>query len=117
MASIRSFEELKIWQKSQDLAVVIYQQFAELKDFGFKDQIQRAAVSMSNNIAEGFDRNTNKEFARFLYIAKASSAEVKSMLYLAERLNYLEPVICQELRDKTDEISKMIHGLIKSLSQ
>ena len=69
MASIKSFEELKVWQKSQDLAVVIYQQFAELKDFGFKDQVQRAAVSISNNIAEGFDRNTNKEFARFLYIA------------------------------------------------
>jgi len=116
MASIKSFEELIVWQKAQDLAVTIYQQLAELKDFGFKDQIQRAAVSISNNIAEGFDRNTNKEFVRFLYIAKASSAEVKSMLYLAERLDYLEVGICQELRDKADEISKMIRGLIKSIT-
>ena len=117
MASIKSFEELKVWQKSQDLAVVIYQQFAELKDFGFKDQIQRAAVSISNNIAEGFDRNTNKEFARFLYIAKASTAEVKSMLYLGERLNYLDATVSTQLREESDEVSKMIRGLIKSISQ
>jgi len=117
MASIKSFEELLVWQKAQDLAVAIYQQFTELKDFGFKDQIQRAALSISNNIAEGFDRNTNKEFARFLYITKASSAEVKSMLYLAERLNYLDATVSIQLREQSDEVSKMIRGLIKSISQ
>lgn len=116
MASIKNFEELKVWSKAQDLAVDIYKQFAELRDYSFRDQIRRAAVSISNNIAEGFDRDTNKEFVRFLYIAKASAAEVKSMLYLAERLDYLNPVTANQLRQKTDEISKMTRGLIKSIT-
>ena len=116
MASIKSFEELKVWQKAQDLAVVIYKQFSEFNDYAFKDQIRRAAVSISNNISEAFDRDTNKEFIRFLYIAKASAAEVKSMLYLAERLDYLNPTISEQIRQKADEISKMIGGLIKSIS-
>ena len=116
MATIKRFEDIMAWQKAQDLAVDIYKQFADLKDYAFKDQIQRAAVSISNNIAEGFDRNTNKEFARFLYIAKASAAEVKSMLYLAERLDYLNSTMCGQLRHRADEISKMIGGLIRSIS-
>ena len=116
MATIKSFEELKVWQRAQDLAVDIYKQFADLKDYAFRDQICRAAVSISNNIAEGFDRKTNKEFIRFLYIAKGSSAEVKSMLYLAEELEYLTTTESQQLRDKSDEISKMIRGLMKSIT-
>ncbi len=116
MESIKNFEELKVWSKAQDLAVDIYKQFAELKDYSFKDQIQRAAVSISNNIAEGFDRDKNKEFVRFLYIAKASATEVKSMLYLAERLDYLNSITANQLWQKTDEISKMTRGLIKSIN-
>ena len=116
MASVKNFEELKVWSKAQDLAVDIYQQFIELKDYSFKDQIQRATVSISNNRTEGFDRDTNKEFVRFLYIAKASAAEAKSMLYSAERLDYLNPVTADQLRQKTDEISKMTKGLIKSIN-
>lgn len=86
--TIQRFEDIIAWQKAQDLAVKIYGEFGYSRDFSFKDQICRAVVSISNNIAEGFDRNTtSKEFVRFLLISKGSCAEVKSMLYLAIKLN------------------------------
>ncbi len=66
---IQKFEDIIAWQKAQDFAVNIYSNFKELKDFGFKDQICRAVVSVSNNIAEGFERNSDAEFKRFLYIS------------------------------------------------
>jgi four helix bundle protein len=113
---IQKFEDLIAWQKAQDLAVTIYQNFSQNKDFSFKDQICRAAVSISNNIAEGFDRNSKKEFVRFLYIAKASCSEVKSMLYLAKRLNYSNQGILESLIQNSDEISRILRGLINSLS-
>ncbi len=113
---VRKFEDLLVWQKAQELAVQSYQLFGGLKDFSFKDQICRATVSISNNIAEGFERSTNKDFIRMLYIAKGSAAEVKSMLYLAERLNYIEAEVTEQLRSQAEEISKMIRGLIKSIS-
>lgn len=74
---VTSFEDLIAWQKAQDLAVLIYGEFKEIRDFSFKDQICRAAVSVSNNIAEGFERHTNKDFIRFLFIARGSCSEVK----------------------------------------
>ena len=86
---IQKFEDIIAWQKAQDLTVEIYLLFENSNDFGFKNQIQRAAVSISNNIAEGFDRISDKEFIRFLYIALGSCSEVKSMLYLSNKLNYL----------------------------
>jgi four helix bundle protein len=86
---IKSFEEIVAWQKAQNLAVEIYSSFKEVKDFGFKDQIFRAVVSISNNIAEGFDRSSDADFVRFLYISLGSCSEVKSMLYLAVKLNYI----------------------------
>jgi len=113
---INMFEDIISWQKSQSLALEIYTQFKELRDFSFKDQICRAAVSISNNIAEGFDRYSDKEFARFLYISTASCSEVRSMLYLAENLNYLTKDKAQELRADCLEISKINKGLIKSLA-
>ena len=84
---IRRFEDVIAWQKAKDLAVGIYTEFSESKDFAFKDQIQRSAVSIMNNIAEGFERRTNDEFKYFLYVAKGSCGEVRSMLYLAKELN------------------------------
>ena len=113
---IIKFEDIVAWQKAQDLAVEIYAIFMDSKDYGFKDQICRATVSVSNNIAEGFDRSSNKDFGRFLYIALASCSEVKSMLYLAERLNYINSNKMKVLLDKGNEISRIIRGLIKSLN-
>ncbi|WP_420604341.1 four helix bundle protein [Flagellimonas sp.] len=79
-----------MWQKSQDLAVEVYAIFSKTNDFGFRDQITRASVSISNNIAEGYERQSNADFKRFLYFALASNSEVRSMLYLSERLNYTD---------------------------
>ncbi len=115
--AIQKFEDIVAWNKAQDLAVEIYKTFINSRDFGFKDQINRAVVSVSNNIAEGFDRKGNKEFVRFLYIASGSCSEVKSMLYLSERLGYFDAEKRSALIEKTTEVSKIINGLIKSMER
>ena len=112
---ITRFEELIAWQKAKVLTVGIYQAFETSKDFGFRGQIQRASVSVMNNIAEGFERQTNKEFKQYLFIAKGSCAEVRSMLYLAEELKYLEKTIQLKLSEETVEVTKILNGLIKSI--
>jgi four helix bundle protein len=115
MTTATRFEELIVWQRAKELAVSIYQVYGASKDYGFRDQIQRAAVSIMNNIAEGFGRKGNKEFTHYLYIAKGSCAEVRSMLYLAEELKYTTPKVTVELRMRTEDISNMLAGLIRSL--
>jgi four helix bundle protein len=111
----KSFEDIVGWQRAQDLAVLIYKEFGTCKDYGFKDQICRAVVSISNNIAEGFDRSSDKEFVRFLYISKGSCSEVKSMLYLAPRLGIIPHKNAIVLNKKADEVGKILSGLIKNL--
>jgi four helix bundle protein len=113
--AVKKFEDLLVWQKSQDFAVLIYSNFSNLKDYSFKDQISRASVSISNNIAEGFDKKTNPDFIRFLYFAISSNSEVRSMLYLSERLNYLDENQSKVLIEKSNEISRMLYGLIQSM--
>lgn len=109
------FEDILAWQKAGTLTVEIYQIFKEHKDYGFKDQICRASVSIMNNIAEGFERQGNKEFSRFLYIAKGSCAEVRSMLYLGKKLEYINQKQFLHLKSTSTEISKILSGLIKAL--
>ncbi len=112
---IKRFEDINSWSKAKDLAIKIYNIFEESKDFGFKNQIERASVSIMNNIAEGFERMSNKEFIHFLYIAKGSCGELRSMLYLAKDLDKIDENQFNELYEQSIEISKMIAGLIKSL--
>jgi four helix bundle protein len=112
---IQKFEDIIAWQKAQDLTIEIYRLFEKSSDFGFKNQIQRASVSISNNIAEGFDRMSDKEFVRFLYISLGSCSEVKSMLYLSNRLNYTDNEQTEQLVNQANEIGKIIRGLIKSI--
>ena len=81
------FEDIIAWQKAKEMTVSIYNLFDLNKDYSFKDQIQRASVSIMNNIAEGFERKSNNEFKHFLFIAKGSCGEVRSMLILAKELN------------------------------
>ncbi len=112
------FEDLKVWQKAKQLSLAVYRESHSgqlSQDRGFKDQIQRAAVSVMNNIAEGFERKSRKDFARFLLIAKGSAGEVRSMLYLALELKYIEKESFDEMLALTQECSKMISGLVKSL--
>lgn len=112
---IERFEDIIAWQKAKDLTVAIYRLFEDSRDFGFKDQIQRASVSIMNNIAEGFERKGNKEFAYFLYIAKGSCGEVRSMLILAKELGKINEIDFELLFKQAEEISKMLSGLIKAL--
>ncbi|MGC1516476.1 MAG: four helix bundle protein [Maribacter sp.] len=113
--TVQRFEDLKVWQKSQDFAVAIYKNFAFLKDYAFKDQISRASVSISNNIAEGFDRSSNADFKRFLYFSLASNSELRSMLYLAARLEYVDQQLSKALVGETNEVSKMLYAFMKSM--
>lgn len=114
---IQKFEDIIAWQKGQDFAVDIILKFESLKKFGFRDQISNAVVSISNNIAEGFDRSSDADFVRFLYISLGSCSETKSMLYLAGRLKYIGDKEKLEFIKQADEISKIIRGLIKSIKK
>lgn len=100
---------------AKELTFNIYRQFRCCKDFSFKDQIQRASVSIMNNIAEGFERNTNKELKNFLFISKGSCGEVRSMLYLAIEFNYITENEFKKYFDLSVEISKILSGFIKTL--
>jgi four helix bundle protein len=109
------FEDIIVWQRARELAAEIYSLFSESRDFGFRDQIQRAAVSIMNNIAEGYERKTNAEFKHFLFVAKGSCGEVRSMLYLALDLGKIPLNTYNQLLNKSEEISRMLSGLIKKL--
>ncbi|MGB8357243.1 MAG: four helix bundle protein [Bacteroidales bacterium] len=113
---IDQFEEIIAWQKAKQLSAILYSLFKDNKDYSFRDQICKASVSIMNNIAEGFERNSDKEFKHFLYIAKGSSGEVRSMLYLADELNYIDAKKVTELLETSLEISRLLSGFIKTLS-
>ncbi len=115
MGTIQTFEEIKVWQRARELSVEVYKTFSTIKDYGFRDQIQRAAVSVMNNIAEGFERKGNKELSRFLYISKGSCGEVRSMLQLALDLRYISKEDFSKLQLISTEISKMLAGFIRAL--
>ncbi len=87
---IEKFEDLTIWQEGVDLAVHVYRILKTCKDFGLRDQIQRSAVSISSNIAEGFDRQSNNEFLRFLKIAKGPCAELRTQLIIGEKVGIIK---------------------------
>lgn len=110
-----SFEEILAWQKAKQLSISIYNDFKDVRDYDFKSQIQRASVSVMNNIAEGFERQTNKEFKNFLYISKGSCGEVRSMLSLANDLNYINKNEFDRLYEFSMEISRILSGFIKNL--
>jgi len=120
MATIKSFKELEIWKSSFSLTVEVYNLFEKNKDYGFKDQIQRATVSIMNNIAEGYERQTNKEFIRFLFISKGSAGEVSSMLTIANERKYISKEKFEELDKRINllavKIGKLIHYL-RSIDQ
>jgi four helix bundle protein len=109
-----SFEDLKIWKESLLLCIQIYKSMKEIKDYGFKDQIQRASVSISSNIAEGYERQTNKEFIQFLFIAKGSCGELRTQLYLAKELQYIKQETAELLIEQSKVLSSMIQNLIKA---
>ncbi len=112
---IEKFEDIIAWKKGKELTLVIYAVFKSCKDFSFKNQIERASVSIMNNISEGFERRTNKEIKSFFFIAKGSAGEVRSMLYLSLELGYVKKKDFDEMYMLTFEISKLLSGFIKTL--
>ena len=112
---MRNFEELRVWQDARLLVNDIYKITATFKDYGFKDQLQRASVSIMNNIAEGSESGSDPLFIRYLKIAKASCGEVRSMLFLCEDLQYCSVETALNLRNKTIIIASSIQKLIEYL--
>ena len=115
MATVQRFEELVAWQKARELTRETYKAFKSLSDFGFKDQIQRAAVSVMSNIAEGFERGTRQEFINYLFIAKGSSGEVRNQLYVALDNGYLNDETFKRLKRLSENCSVLMWRLIQSL--
>ena len=111
------YENLDVWKRSLELSINIYQVLKSCKDYGLKDQMERASVSIPSNIAEGSQRSSEKDFVRFLHIAKGSAAELNTQLIIASRLSYIskqtEIILSNELNEKMD----MLPGLIKTLSK
>jgi four helix bundle protein len=118
VAKFSRFEEIQAWQKAKDVTLRIYRISADAdfaKDYGLKDQIRRASVSIMANIAEGHGRKTNQEFANFLNIARGSVAEVQSHLHVAHGLNYINQKDFEELYQTLTEISRMLLSLAQYL--
>ena len=114
---MRRFEELRVWNDAKNLVTQIYAITDNIKDWGFKDQIRRAAISVMNNIAEGSEAGSDANFIKFLNIAKGSCGEVRSMLYLMENLFSIDKSTSAKLIDDTLRIGSNIHNLIIYLEQ
>ena len=112
-----NFKKLRVWQDGVELAAEIYKVCRKepfSRDFGLRDQIQRAVVSVSSNIAEGDERGTDRETVYFLNIAKGSAAEVITQLHIANRVGYIDKKTLEYLEDKTEKIRASLKNLIKS---
>ncbi|MEH2289256.1 four helix bundle protein [Nostoc sp.] len=117
---IETFEDLKVWQKGIDLVKQIYLRTKEgelSKDFGLRDQLRRASVSIPTNIAEGFERYSRKEYLNFLNIAKGSAGEVRSLLRVALEVGYLDQPTYTQLSNQAIELSRMLSNQIQSINQ
>jgi len=118
MTRIRKFEDIESWKKARKLSQRVYEVTAKgdlRRDFGLKEQLRRASVSVLANIAEGFERGGDKEFARFLCIAKGSCGEVRAQLYVALDQRYLSPSEFEDLSNLATEVGRLLSGLIKYL--
>ena len=107
------FEDLRVWKLGIDLAAAVYNAFAECRDFTLKDQIQRAAIPVFSNIAEGYERGSNREFIHFLYYAKGSCGEVRSQAHLARRLKFLTDIQAEQLIVEARTLSGKLGSFIK----
>jgi four helix bundle protein len=108
-----TFENLQVWQEAVELAARVYTIFHACGDFSFRDQVRRAAVSVSSNIAEGYERDSNIEFIRFLFIAKASCGEVRSQTYVARKVQLIADPSATELIEQARQLSRRIQRLIE----
>jgi four helix bundle protein len=113
----KGYKDLLVWQKARDLAVLIYSitnQGEFKKDYGLRDQVRRSAVSVPSNIAEGDERDTDKESVRFFFIAKGSLAELRTQMDIAYQVSYIDENVFLDIEEKAIQIGKMFGALIKS---
>jgi four helix bundle protein len=118
MATFKSFEDIQAWQKARVITRLIYEMTADgrfARDFGLRDQVRRASVSIMANIAEGFGRHSDKEFANFLNIAHGSASEAQSHLYIGLDLGYIDKECFTRLYGLLDEVSRMTLALAQHL--
>jgi len=118
MALIKKFEDILAWQEARKMVQDVYRRSREgtfARDFGLRDQIQRASVSVMANIAEGFDCESHMEFARFLGYARRSAVEVQSLLYIAQDVGYIDQDTFKRMYSQADKTKALIGGLKKSL--
>jgi four helix bundle protein len=113
--NIDRFEDIEAWKEARGLVKEIYCSFNNIKDFSFKDQIQRAALSIMSNIAEGFDRGSNKEFIQYLIIARGSVSEVKSLTYAALDIGYIDRHTFMRYSDSCLKLTNLLNGFIRYL--
>lgn len=115
MATIQRFEDLVMFKKARELTKTVYKALASCRDNGFRDQIQRASVSIISNIAEGFESGTKQGFLNYLYIAKASAGEVRAQLYVAHDIGYLNIETFKHLNSLAEDCSRLIASFTKKL--
>ncbi len=121
MGKFNKIEEINVWKEAVSLTEIIYKTINKNKnlqrDFALSEQLKKSSISIPSNIAEGFERESNKEFIRFLYIAKGSCGELRTQIYLAKELGYITKEKHQHLNNLCKKISRMIMSLIKTLRQ
>jgi len=118
MGKVNSFEDLEVWQNASELAVDTYNLTSKgklEKDYGLKDQFQRAAISISNNIAEGFEYDNNKDFIKYLRYAKGSAGEVRNMINFLKKINYIDEKDFKNMYEKLIQLSKQLKTFINYL--
>lgn len=120
MSTIECFEDLRVWREAREIVRIVYQStkdFPSNERYGLVSQMQRAAVSTMSNIAEGFERGTNKEFIHFLYTAKGSNGEVRSQAYVALDLGYISQAKCNDLVRRCETLSRRLYNFIEYLKR
>jgi four helix bundle protein len=111
--TIKRFEDLEVWKEGMLLAMRVYQTMEHSRDFGLRDQMRRAAVSVPSNIAEGYERDSNKEFVHFLNYSRGSSGELRTQVYLAAKLGEIDPPTSRELLERSRKVSAMLHRYVQ----
>lgn len=113
----QSFEDLAVWKRACRVAVRVYELLKDCRDYGLRDQMTRSAVSIASNISEGAERGSIPDYVRFLHIAKGSAAELRTQLYISQKIGLIDQTAQSELTQECKEISAMLQGLITSLKQ
>ena len=111
------FEDLEVWQRAARLSAELYGYLAELRDFGFREQITKAGLSIPSNIAEGYERDSDKELANFLKYAKGSAGELRSQVYVGMTIGYIDNTVGTRWLREAERISRMLHSLIRTARQ